>query len=250
MEIGLQYYTIRDFCKDLESFDESLKRTADIGYKYIQVSGTCDYEPSWLKEKLDAYGLKCVLTHIKPAKLMEDPVQVAKDHDVFGCDYVGLGGYWPKEGEPFDNFEGDFRPVAEALKANGKYLMYHNHAHEFEKLGDKLRMDYLADTFDKDLLGFTLDTFWVQCGGGNPAEWIEKLSGRVPCIHLKDYAPKGTWERKMMPVGEGNLNWEKIFAAAEAAGTKYMLVEQDDCNGEDPFDCAKRSFEYLKSCGF
>ena len=29
-----------------------------------------------------------------------------------------------------------------------------------------------------------------------------------------------------------------------------MLVEQDDCNGEDPFDCLKRSFEYLKSRGF
>jgi hypothetical protein len=37
---------------------------------------------------------------------------------------------------------------------------------------------------------------------------------------------------------------------AEAAGTKYMMVEQDDCNGEDPFECLKRSYEYLKACGF
>ena len=36
---------------------------------------------------------------------------------------------------------------------------------------------------------------------------------------------------------------------AEAAGTHYMLVEQDDCNGEDPFDCLARSYKNLKALG-
>ena len=58
------------------------------------------------------------------------------------------------------------------------------------------------------------------------------------------------YDRKMAVIGEGNINFERVFAAAERAGTKYMLVEQDDCNGEDPFVCLKRSFEYLKACGF
>ncbi len=250
MEIGVQFYTLRDACKDLAGLDDTLKRVADMGYKNVQLSGVCDYEPQWIKEKLDSYGLKCVLTHVAPAKLLSNPVQVAKDHDVFGCDNVGLGGFWISEENPIEKLFSDYKVVAQTLKDNGKYFMYHNHAHEFEKHGDKLLIDQIAENFDKDILGFTLDTFWVQCGGGNPAEWIEKFSGRLPCIHLKDYAPKGSWERKMMPVGEGNLNWSKIFEAAEKAGTKYMLVEQDDCNGEDPFDCVKRSYDYLRSCGF
>ena len=29
---------------------------------------------------------------------------------------------------------------------------------------------------------------------------------------------------------------------------EYMLVEQDDCGGENPFDCLKRSYEYLTRC--
>ena len=134
MEIGLQFYTIREYCKDLAGLEESLKRTAEIGYKNVQISGVCEFEPEWLKEKLDKYGLECVLTHVAPAKLLADPVKVAKEHDVFGCDCVGLGGYWPKDGEPFDNFDRDYMAVAKALKENGKYFMYHNHAHEFESL--------------------------------------------------------------------------------------------------------------------
>lgn len=54
----------------------------------------------------------------------------------------------------------------------------------------------------------------------------------------------------MAVIGEGNINFDRVFKSAEEAGTKFMLVEQDDCNGEDPFKCLKRSYEFLKSRGF
>ena len=97
-----------------------------------------------------------------------------------------------------------------------------------------------------DEMGFTLDTFWVQAGGGDPAQWLEKLKGRVPCIHLKDFA----YGKKMAVIGEGNINFDRVFEKAESSGTEYLIVEQDDCYGEDPFDCLKRSYKYLHSLGF
>jgi sugar phosphate isomerase/epimerase len=54
----------------------------------------------------------------------------------------------------------------------------------------------------------------------------------------------------MAYLGEGNINFDRVFKKAEAAGTKYMLVEQDNCNGDDPFDCLKKSYEFLKARGF
>ncbi len=251
MQIGAQFFTLRDFCKTPADLAESLKKVADIGYKTVQISGTCAYEPAWLKQELDKNGLKCVLTHIPGDRLLSEPEKVAADHDVFGCDCVGLGAAWirPESAQAdYDKFLAEYVPVAKALKAGGKYFMYHNHAHEFQKLNGQLILEKMAQDIAPDLMGFTLDTFWVQTGGSDPALWIEKLSGRLPCIHLKDYAY--TNERKMAPVGEGNINFDRVFEKAEAAGTKYMLVEQDDCNGQDPFDCLKRSYDFLKSRGF
>jgi magnesium-transporting ATPase (P-type) len=49
-------------------------------------------------------------------------------------------------------------------------------------------------------------------------------------------------------INSGNLY--RVFEKADAAGTKYMLVEQDDCYGEDPFACLKRSYDFLKARGF
>lgn len=53
----------------------------------------------------------------------------------------------------------------------------------------------------------------------------------------------------MAVVGEGNINFDAVISAAEDAGTRYLLVEQDNCNGEDPFDCLKRSYENLRAMG-
>ena len=124
--------------------------------------------------------------------------------------------------------------------------MYHNHHFEFIKMNGKTILESICEDFSPEELGITLDTFWVQMAGGDPAAWLEKLSGRVPCIHLKDMA----YGNKMAVIGEGNMNFDRIFEKAEKSGTEYMLVEQDDCYGENPFDCLKRSYDFLKSRGF
>ena len=246
MKIGAQMYTVREFTKDLDSFAQTLQKIADIGYTTVQVSGTCAFEGGWLAEQLRKTGLECVLTHTPAQRLTDEIDQVIADHNAFGCNLVGLG-YQPfNEENPYEKFAALYLPVAEKLKAGGKYFMYHNHDQEFQKIGGKTILEKLAEDIPADSMGFTLDTFWVQAGGGDSALWLEKLSGRIPAIHLKDFA----YGRKMAVVGEGNINFDRVFEKAEAGGTKYMLVEQDDCNGEDPFECLRRSYLYLKACGF
>lgn len=244
MEIGAQLFTLRNFCTNLSDFSETLKKVADIGYKTVQVSGVCPYEPEWLAAELKKNDLRCVLTHTNVAA---DPLQTAKNHDIFECQYAGLG-YYDFDGtwENYNNFLQQFTPVAQILRDNGKYFMYHNHNKEFQKLDGKHIFGRLAEDMPADLMGFTVDTFWVQYGGCDPAQWIEDLAGRVPCIHLKDI----DFDHKMMPVGEGNLNWDRIFKTAEASGTKYMLVEQDDCYDRDPFECLRSSYDFLVANGF
>lgn len=249
MEIGAQFYTLRDFCTTPEDFSESLKKVADIGYKNVQISGTCAFEPEWLKQQLAQNGLSCVVTHTSADKMIADAKAVAQEHEIFGCPYVGLGYFAfdeKTEAECYENFVATFKNIAAVLKENGKYFMYHNHDQEFRKIGNKLIIEKMAEDFSADEMGFTLDTFWVQAGGGDPAQWIEKLSGRVPCIHLKDFA----FGRKMAVIGEGNINFDRVFQKAEQAGTKYMLVEQDICNGENPFNCLRRSYQNLHALGF
>ena len=254
MRIGAQFYTVREYCKDTAGFAETLRRVADIGYTTVQISGTCDYDAQWLSEQLRATGLTCVLTHIKGDKILADPKAVCDEHKIFGCSNIGLGMIPSGKGiteEKYQKFVSDFLHAAREIAANGCKFFYHNHCEELNASETgRTYLERMAEDFSPDEMNFTLDTYWVQYGGADPCDYLGRLSGRLECIHLKDMIiyPEG-WEHRMAPVGHGNMNFERIINVAGDCGVKYLLVEQDKCYGEDPFDCLKKSYEYLRSLG-
>jgi len=68
-------------------------------------------------------------------------------------------------------------------------------------------------------------------------------------IHFKDFDVDEKAERRMREVGEGNLNWKAILKACEDTGIQQYIVEQDNCNGLDPFEALAISYKNLKDMG-
>lgn len=256
MEIGAQLFTLRDYIQTEKDIARTLKKVADMGYKTIQVSAMGKIEPRRLRQICDDLGLKIVLTHTSPDRILNETEKVIEEHDILGCDYIGIGAmpakYCHLEWLPY--FAEDFKKPAQEIAAAGKLFMYHNHNFEFQKINGKTILEQLADDFTPEEMGFTLDTYWVQAGGADVCHWFRKLSGRIPCVHLKDMAVrKGesviVSQGIMSPVLEGNINFEEIIPICEAGGTKYMLVEQDICEGS-PFDCLELSLKNLRKLGY
>jgi sugar phosphate isomerase/epimerase len=156
--------------------------------------------------------------------------------------------------------------LGEKANALGLKLAYHNHDFEFEKLGGEYALDILYKEVPASLLQTQLDTCWVNVGGENPALYIRKYAGRTELLHLKDfvggksenmYALIGIDEDQkkdtvgpfeFRPVGSGVQDFPAILRAAEEAGTKWVIVEQDQpCLGMSPLECAKASIDYLKT---
>ena len=254
MKIGAQLYTVRDYCQTLDGFAHTLAKVADIGYTAVQISGCCVYEPQWLKEQLDKNKLTCHLTHIEMEDIIRDPDQLVADHNVYGCKHIGIG-YMPPEYrgdiKKVEEFCSKFDVAAKRIRELGSKLMYHNHWFEYDDRGDgKNYMEMIADRFPASDMGFTLDTYWVEFAGYDLVSEINRLSGRLPCVHLKDLEvlPDGT--KRYCPVGSGTINFEKALKAFDAAGTQFAFVEQDKCFGADPFECLKKSYDYLYSLGY
>lgn len=247
MTLGAQLFTLRDYTQTEKDLDYTLAQVAKMGYKTVQISAIGPIAPEKVRELCDKHGLAIVLTHTDPARILNDTEAVIREHNMMGCDYIGIGMMPQKYRTPewLWHFADDYREPAKKIAAAGKLLMYHNHNLEFQKFGGKLVLETLMESFAPQELGFTLDTYWVQMGGANPVEWMEKLSGRIPCIHLKDMAVKG-WEPVMAPVGEGNLNFPAILEAATHCGVQHLLVEQDTCQGS-PFDCLETSFQNVSA---
>ena len=251
MQIGAQLFTLRTYLQTESDIRLSLEKVAKMGYRYVQVSGMGPIDPHLLREICDQLELKIVLTHNSAERILYDTDKLIEEHNILGCDYIGLGSMPDKYRSNFwiDQFGKDFLEPVKKMAAAGKRFMYHNHNFEFERTPDgRLLMEHLLDQLPAELMGITLDTYWVQAGGADIYQWLEILKDRIPCVHLKDMAVSG-WNPIMAPVGEGNLNFPAIIKKLQEIGqTEYALVEQDTCQGS-PFDCLKKSYDYLKSIG-
>ncbi|HEX3135750.1 MAG TPA: sugar phosphate isomerase/epimerase, partial [Planctomycetota bacterium] len=99
---------------------------------------------------------------------------------------------------------------------------------------------------NKQNLQATIDTYWIQAGGGDFAEWCRKLKRCLPMIYMKDFGvSKDNKTGVMMEVGAGNFNWQAIILAAEKSGCEWFIVEQDICPG-DFFDSIRASYQFIK----
>ena len=256
MLIGAQLYSARKYLETKEGIDEAFRRSKEAGYDCVQYSGAPDggnFDPEYLKSVIDKYELPVVLTHVSFDRLLNETENEIKKHLAIGCRNIGIGGV-PTEKlvdeEKLKELALQLNVITEKVTAAGCKFYYHNHSIEFFRLPcGKTVLEYLVENVPG--MNITLDTHWVQRGGADVLETIEKLAGRLECVHLKDYAVNSKWEAKFAPVGDGNLNWKKILPAFEKAGAKYALVEQDDAQeyGE-PFDCLIKSRNNLAKMGY
>ncbi len=249
MKLGAQFFTLRDSCKDLSGLEESMKKVADIGYTSIQLSGVCPYDGEWALEKAHENGLTIDITHYDYNKIIKDIDNTVKHHSAMNCKCIGIGcSPYEKTIEGFTRLGDEIAPVIPAINAAGHKLMYHNHHWEFAKHDGKTFLELLCERFTPEELGIILDCYWVQAGGADPVEWIKKLHGRVDRIHFKDMVMNNKDAAvRIASIGEGNMNYDAIIQACLDENIEFGYVELDNCYGEDPFKCMKRSYDFLHS---
>jgi len=249
--IGAQLYTLRDHLKTPPEMAKTLARVRKMGYEAVQVSGLGAVETKELAKMLDGEGLACAATHVG-LDLMKDVAKCADYHHTLKCSYTAIGGFgWddPKLAV-WKQFAADYSVIARALEPEKIYVGYHNHSHELCRISDAplvSPLELLLKECEKSVW-FEIDTYWITHGGGDPAAYIERVAGRIPCVHFKDMGINGKREQFMTEVGSGNLNWPRIIESCKKAGVKWYLVERD-AGLLDPFDSLKISLDNLRAMG-
>ncbi len=249
MKVGLQLYTIRDHLKTLEGFAEAMKKVADIGYRYVELAGVGPIDLEDQKQVCDDNGLSIVATHTRYTEFRDAMEAVIDKHKLLGAEYAAIPALPSdfRNADGYERFGREATDFAQQLDEAGLGFAYHNHNFEFEKYGDRLGLEILAEESDPDLVGIELDLFWVQHGGASPVAWMRRLSGRIQMVHLKDFEIYDG-EQLDAEVGEGNFEWDDIFDAAREAGTRYLIVEQDFCR-RPSLESVEISFKNLQAMG-
>jgi sugar phosphate isomerase/epimerase len=248
-KIGLQLYTVRETLK--RDFAGTLRAIADIGYRGVEFAGEMGgYGPRELRRLLDDLGLHPIGGHVGINDLERSLERVLEYYAALGAPYVGVAWLPPA----YRNAEGWLRAgrlmeaAAQTARRYGLTFHYHNHDFEFARLQNgQYGLDQLFNNTDPELVKAELDVYWAKKGGEDPVTYIRKLAGRIPLIHLKDMTADAA--QTFACVGDGILDFPAIFAAADASGVDWYIVEQDVCpRGE--LESARRSYENMAARGW
>ena len=237
MDYGLQLYSVRDVTEsDLEG---TLKKVAEIGYRYVEFAGFFGHSAEEVKAMLDRYGLIVSGTHSGLGDLDADFAGTVKYHKTIGnTNYIVPGAPTWTAAELDETIEkiNKYQPM---LAAEGIRMAYHNHDGEFKPNADgQIPHEEMERRTNID---FQIDTFWAFVAGKDPVEVITRLKDRVHVIHLKDGLRNG----QGFALGEGEAPVAAVREKAIELGM-HMVVESETLQ-PDGISEVTRCFNYLKS---
>ena len=258
--IGLQLYTVRDaMAKDPAG---TLAQLAKIGYNSVEgatYTGSQKFYGMSAKEfaaLLKRNGMIMPSSHYRlgeeqmkgaavPGTMLHDWDRAVDDAAAAGVKYMVCAYLSEPERGTLDHYKyvaDQLNKAGERCQKAGLQLCYHNHDFEFQAQDGQLPYDLLLAT-DKKLVKMELDLYWVSKAGKDPLDLFKQHPGRFPLWHVKDMDK--TPKQFFTEVGNGSIDFKKIFAQAQLAGLQYFFVEQDMTPGS-PFDSVTKSMAYIK----
>lgn len=267
--IGLQLFT---FFNEIDNdVIGTLKKIASVGYTEIESAfskkgGYYGMKPKEFSSTLKDLGLTWKSHHVLGAPfkmpagakmptapdgkpIVIPPMKNLKDNMQELVDDAAEGGvpYLVCANTPINTMD-DIKSSIDVLNKTGEIVKkagltfaYHNHDAEFKAVDGQLPYDMFLTQVDTGLMKMELDLAWAIKGGKDPIEIFAKNPGRFPLWHVKDLSKDF---QKVEPVGNGFIDFKKIFANASTAGMKHFFVEHD--MPANPLESITTSFANLK----
>jgi len=251
--VGLQLFTF--FSEIDNDVEGTLKKIAAIGYKEIESAfskkgGFYGMKPKEFAKLVSDVGMSWKSHHVlgapfkmpanakpitdangNPIKfppmrnLKENMQELVDEVAEAGIPYLVCANIPTKTSDDVKSSIEILNKTGDACKKANMTLAYHNHTEEFEKPEGATETAY--DSFlsqSSPDIKMELDLCWATKAGVDPVELFKKHPGRFELWHVKDLDKD---KNGPAPVGEGIIDFKRIFTNADVAGMKHFFVEHD-----------------------
>jgi sugar phosphate isomerase/epimerase len=250
--LGVQLWSFREAAK--ADPVAMLHTVRHFGLTHVETAGLYGMTAARFATALSNAGLKATSMHVGYDDLKKDPAAVIANAKALGVKYVGIAWY-PHEGA-FTEGDArraitDFNQFGRMMKAAGLVFFYHNHGYEPVPNVDGTLLDLIIRETDPSLVSFEMDVLWTWLPAADPVALIEKYPGRFKLMHIKDMKPGvprgslagGLPDSLQAAIGDGQVPWGAVMAAAERDGFEYYYLEDET---PDPMINVPRSIRYME----
>jgi sugar phosphate isomerase/epimerase len=235
LPIGCQTWPVREIIA--KDFPGTIKTLAKAGFQSIELcspvgyaddgfAGLAKYKGSELKKILTDAGVSCFSSHFTIEELrknQEDRIAWAKDLGLTQMLVPSLGGPKNPTLDEVKRAADEYNKMGEKAAQAGIQQGLHNEDFELSKVDGQRTYDPLFGLLDPKLVKFQFQVSTIS-EGYDAALYFTKYPGRFISMHVQGWDSK---TRKIVAVGQGTLDWKKIFTAAKTGGIKNYFVEMD-----------------------
>jgi len=248
LPIGCQTYPVRAMIA--KDFPGTLKQLSDAGFQRIELcspvgyadagfGGLAQYKGAEMRRILSDANLECVSSHFSMGELRKnqpDRIAWAKDIGLTQMMVPSLEGPRNPTLDDVKRAAEEYNKIAQQAADAGIQQGLHNENFELTTVDGKRTYDLLFDLLDPKLVKFQFQVSTIS-RGYDAAEYFTKYPGRFISMHVQGWSSK---THQIVPVGQGTLDWKKIFTAAKTGGVKNYFVEMD-------LPMMRESVPYLRS---
>lgn len=247
LPIGCQTWPVRDMIA--KDFPGTIKQLAEAGFQTVELcspagyadsgfAGLAKYSGVELRRILADAGVTCVSSHFTMKELRENQpgrIAWAKELGLTQMLVPSLEGPKHPTLDDVKRAAEEYNKMGERAAKAGIQQGVHNEDFELSQVNGKRTYDLLFGLLDPKLVKFQFQVSTIS-EGYDAAQYFRKYPGRFVSMHVQGWSVK---TRKIVPVGQGTLNWKDIFTAAKTGGIKNYFVEMD-------LDLMKASVPYLR----
>ena len=235
MPIGCQTWPVRQMiAKDFPGTIKQLKAAgfdsielcSPVGYEDSGFAGLAKYSGRELRKMLKGLGVECVSSHFGIDELRKDQagrIAWAKDLGLTQMIVPSLDGPRHPTMDDVKRAADEYNRMGEQAAKAGIVQGLHNENFEVSTVDGQRTYDLLFKYLDPKFVSFQFQVSTIS-DGFDAAEYFHKYPGRFISMHVQGWSAK---TRKIVPVGQGTLDWKKIFAAAKVGGIKNYYVEMN-----------------------
>jgi sugar phosphate isomerase/epimerase len=248
LPIGCQTYPVRKLIA--QDFRGTLKQLSDAGFAAIELcspvgyadsgfGGLAKYKAAELRQIISGANLQCVSSHFSINELRKDlpgRIEWAKEMGFTQMLVPSLDGPRNPSMDDVKRAADEYNKIGQQSAHAGIQQGLHNEDFEMTTVDGKRTYDLLFDLLDPQLVKFQFQVSTIS-RGYDAAEYFTKYPGRFISMHAQGWSAQ---TRQIVPIGQGTLDWKKIFAAAKTGGIKNYFVEMD-------LDKMRASVPYLRS---
>ena len=235
LPIGCQTWPVRNLIA--KDFPGTLKQLAAAGFQSIEMCSPVGYDDSGfgglkkysgteLRRIIHDAGLTCESSHFSLKELRNDQAERiawARDVGMTQMLVASLGGPKNPGMDDVKRAADEYNRIGEKAAAAGIVQGLHNEDFECTTVDGQRTYDLLFQLLDPKFVKFQFQVSTIS-EGFDAAEYFTKYPGRFISMHVQGWSAQ---TRSIVPVGQGMLDWTKIFSAARTGGIKNYFVEMD-----------------------